>query len=140
MHPDERMTPGVLCSRNQADTSRYPEHIPYCSRSVSSGLKRDIIAAYDRDLGYGVGRMNRGDFKIDHFIPLCMGGANERGNLWPQHKSIYVQTDLIEQRLCELMAAGQLSQADAVAKIRRVKFHLDEAAALTQQLNAQLHH
>ena len=71
--------------------------------------------------------MPRGKFKIDHYIPLCMGGSNERINLWPQHESVYKITDALEQKLCEKMAQGKMLQSEAIDLIREAKNHLDEA-------------
>lgn len=135
--PNARLTPGTTCSR--PDTYRYPEHIAYCERDVSSGTKREIFVKYDRDLGYSTQRMNRGDFKIDHYIPLCMGGSNEVSNLWPQHKSVYVLTDKIEADLCQLMAAGRMTQREAMQTIRGVKNDLSTARAVEDRLEDQIH-
>jgi hypothetical protein len=132
------VTPGALCQH--ADQYRYPDHIAYCERDVDSGLKKDIIAQYDRDFGNHIGDMNRGDFKIDHFIPLCIGGANDRANLWPQHKSVYVLTDRIEEQLGELMARGKLHQDEAVKIIRGVKLDLSTAQEVQADLNRRLGH
>lgn len=135
-HPDLSVTPGAICQN--ADTYRYPEHIKYCERDVSSSLKKDIISQYDADFGYSIGRMDRQDFKIDHFVPLCMGGANDRTNLWPQHKSVYVKTDGIEMKLCQLLATGDIKQVDAIAQIKDIKFHLEKAAELEASIDAEL--
>lgn len=130
--PDERLTPGDLCSR--ASHFRYPEHIAYCSRSVAKGLKKQIIKEYDQVLGTSVEEMNRQDFKIDHFIPLCMGGSNESENLWPQHRTIYTITDPLEQVACEKMAQGKLKQLDAVEMIKRAKNDLREVPRVFKYL------
>lgn len=123
--PDHRMTPGSVCTR--PTEYRYPERIKYCRRDVETRLKREIIRLYDQNFGYQVGRMNRQDFKIDHYIPLCMGGSNDPDNLWPQHKSVFVHTDMLEQVMCEKMAAGRLLQAQAIHLIREAKNNLSQA-------------
>ncbi len=82
--------------------------------------------------------MRRQDFKIDHLIPLCIGGSNETENLWPQHKSIFVHTDIIEQRLCDLMIAGKMLQAEAIGLIREVKANTSRAEAMRRDLEARL--
>ena len=133
MGPDENLTPGVLCSR--PDSRRYPEQIPYCSRNVDTGTKKDIFVKYDQ-LGFRTRSMDRRQFKIDHYIPLCMGGANDERNLWPQHSTIYTITDPLEQLLCEKMAAGKLLQKDAVALIKEAKNHLDEVPSITSKVEA----
>lgn len=126
--PDLQKTPGELCA--EADQYRYPERIAYCNRKVDTKLKAEIIKEYDSDLGYSIQTMPRTKFKIDHFIPLCMGGSNDRTNLWPQHESVYEITDALEPALCEKMAQGKLLQADAIDMIKRGKTHLDEVPAI----------
>lgn len=132
--PNSTMTPGSLCS--QPDAYRYPEHIAYCNRNVDTQTKRAIIAAYDRNFGYKIQQMNRGDFKIDHYIPLCAGGSNNVNNLWPQHRSVYEITDVLEATVCEKMAQGRLSQADAITYIRYGKANLSQVDELMRRLSA----
>ncbi len=131
--PDASVTPGALC--DSPDSYRYPEHIKYCSRDVSSGTKREIFVRYDQ-MGYRTRSMNRQDFKIDHYIPLYAGGSNDERNLWPQHKSIYVITDDLEALVCEKMAEGRLKQKDAVNLIIQAKNHLDEVPDIEAQVRA----
>jgi hypothetical protein len=78
--------------------------------------------------------MNRADFKIDHFIPLCAGGSNDSVNLWPQHKNVYEITDPIEPLLCAKMAQGRLSQTDAIKLIVRAKTDLSQVALVIKIL------
>lgn len=117
--PISSETPGSLC--NRADELRYPEHIKYCERDVESTLKKQIFINYDKKFGFETTQMQRTAFKIDHLIPLCMGGSNQIDNLWPQHISIYEKTDPVEPFLCDLMAGGRLKQAEAVKIIIQIK-------------------
>lgn len=112
-------TPGSLCE--QASRTRYPEHIKYCERDVDGETKADIFVMYDREFGYETTKMNRGAFKIDHLIPLCMGGSNEISNLWPQHVTIYQNTDPIEPFLCDVLSTGRIKQAEAVQLVLTIK-------------------
>ncbi len=123
--PNESMTPGSVCKH--PTKYRYPEKIAYCERDVHSILKREVISNYDRKFGYRIESMDRQAFKIDHYIPLCMGGSNQQNNLWPQHKSVYEITDPLEQVLCEKMAFGVLRQAQAIDLIKQAKNDLDKA-------------
>lgn len=132
--PDPVLTPGELC--NRPDSYRYPERIAYCERDVSGGEKNDIIRMYDRERGYRVGQMARKKFKIDHYIPLCMGGENSRDNLWPQHESVYKITDDLEALACDKMAKGKLLQADAITLIKSVKNDLSKAPEARRWLEA----
>lgn len=134
--PNDQMTPGKLCQH--ADTYRYPEHVAYCERDVSSETKREIIHQYDEQFGYSIGSMNRADFKIDHLIPLCAGGANDADNLWPQHRSVYEQTDPLEPLLCQLMAEGKMLQSEAVEIVIDAKHHLPEVSAVVWKLQGRL--
>ena len=117
--PDRTLSPGSLCTR--PIKYRYPERIAYCERNVESEQKQKIIENYDELLGFEIRSMNRIEFKIDHHIPLCAGGSNENDNLWPQHRSVYEQTDPIEPQLCKLMSMGKMRQVEAVEIIKEVK-------------------
>lgn len=125
-------TPGKLCS--SPTSIRYPEKIAYCERDVDSYTKNAIIQKYDSLYGYSIRQMNRGEFKIDHLIPLCAGGANSAENLWPQHKSVYNVTDPLEPVVCEKMAAGRLKQAEAIKLILQAKTNLGQAPAILKQI------
>lgn len=129
--PDPDMTPGSLCQN--PDSQRYPEQINYCRRNVSKSTKNFVIKKYDQELHFKVSNMNRGDFKIDHLIPLCMGGSNQVDNLWPQHRSIYGITDKLEQRLCEALSKAVLTQNEAVERILNLKRRLELAPAIQKE-------
>ena len=131
--PNLEMTPGKLCDK--PTSFRYPQQIPYCDRDVTSSTKMALIKQYDDQLGFHIESMDRSEFKIDHFIPLCAGGSNDSANLWPQHKSIYEITDPVEPLICDKMAAGLLKQADAVLLVTRAKTHLDEVNDVMDILN-----
>jgi hypothetical protein len=133
LHPDPTMTPGALCTTGQ--TRRYPEGITYCERDVDPSLKHDLFRRYDVTLGYDTQTMPRADFKIDHFIPLCAGGANSAENLWPQHKTVYAITDPVEPLICQKMSNGVLKQAEAVQLVRKAKLDLKQVPAVMAYLN-----
>ncbi|MBC7537554.1 MAG: hypothetical protein H7281_01940 [Bacteriovorax sp.] len=80
--------------------------------------------------------MDRKDFKIDHLIPLCAGGANSTENLWPQHKTVYEITDPLKPVLCQKMQAGKLLQVDAVKLIIQAKMNLDQVSTIMKKLNS----
>lgn len=130
--PDIKMTPGTVCKN--ADSLRYPEKIKYCERNVDTQLKRAIFIDYDKNLGYSTRSMNRGDFKIDHYIPLCAGGSNDRSNLWPQHASVYKITDPLEPLACEKMSEGRLTQSKAIELIRIGKNDLKKVTEILNYL------
>ncbi len=133
---DPSLTPGVKCQH--PSEYRYPSQIAYCDRSVSTGTKNSVIRDYDHQLGYQIEEMSRSDFKIDHYIPLCMGGDNAKTNLWPQHKSVYTKTDPIEMYLCQRLEKDQITQDEAIDQMMYAKAHLDEASSILAKIKAAL--
>lgn len=124
--PDPVLTPGSYCET--PDSHRYPEQIPYCERAVNSAQKELVFIKY-RKLGYSLSG-DRGQYKVDHLIPLCAGGSNNEDNLWPQYRTISQRTDLIEQWGCEVLAKGRITQRELVDLILRAKRNLEEAPAI----------
>lgn len=132
--PHPELTPGKLC--DTPSELRYPEKIKYCKRSVHTSVKKAIIAEYDDEYGYQVESMDRKEFKIDHYIPLCAGGSNDEENLWPQHKSVYEITDPLEPLVCGKMAEGKLKQADAVRLVIEAKNDLARAPEIIEYVES----
>ncbi len=132
MAPNASLTPGELCDR--PSTYRYPEHIAYCERDVDETLKEQIFESY-RQLGFRLTGNRRSSYKVDHYIPLCAGGSNNRENLWPQHISVGQHTDFLEDLGCKKMAEGKLLQADFIKLIKRAKNNIEEAPAVRGQLD-----
>lgn len=130
--PIAKLTPGELCDRPAR--YRYPENIAYCERNVSVEQKSQIFAAY-RENGFRLNLSDRSSYKIDHYLPLCAGGSNNNENLWPQHVSVGVVTDGLEQLGCEKMAQGKITQAKFVLLIKRVKNDLTQASAVRGELS-----
>ncbi len=131
-NPLPELTPGELCT--QPIELRYPEQIAYCGRFVDTAMKDMIFEDYRR-AGYILPRHHRSSYKIDHFIPLCAGGANTPDNLWPQHKTIFDQTDSFEKLACDKLATGKISQREVVDLIIKVKMDLRELRAAQQRLS-----
>lgn len=130
--PDKSLTPGVFCER--PNSYRYPEKIAYCERNVDTSEKMEVIQDYNDKLGYNITRKERPQFKIDHLIPLCAGGSNDKKNLWPQHETVYTKTDPIEAIACQRMSEGKLTQKQAVELIFTAKNDLSKAEAVFEQL------
>lgn len=131
--PDLRLTPGSLCQ--SGTVTRYPEGIKYCKRDVSQSDKREVFETYRRDLGYRLPG-DRADYKIDHFIPLCAGGSNQKNNLWPQHRSVYEVTDPMEGLGCEKLALGKISQKALIKRLKAAKYDHSLVNETLQFLNA----
>ncbi|MBC7754109.1 MAG: hypothetical protein H7Z71_07735 [Moraxellaceae bacterium] len=127
--PLKTLTPGATCQK--ADSYRYPEHIAYCERNVDAIMKWEVISLYTKNIpGFSITPSNRGSYKIDHYIPLCMGGANVVSNLWPQHGQVYAYTDSVEADLCKELSLGKITQAVAIARMKFAKSHVQELKKL----------
>lgn len=123
--PDARLTPGSYCNGQQpSDRSGRPTT---CERNVDRDTKWDVIRDYNQRLGYDINPSNRDQFKIDHLVPLCFGGGNDRENLWPQHKSIYVITDKLEDVGCQKLRGGRIGQKKVIELLLSVKNDLSKA-------------
>lgn len=131
--PDLEITPGKLCDR--PSSFRYSEKIAYCDRDVSYETKEIVIKEYDQKKNFSILSLPRADFKIDHLIPLCAGGSNDIVNLWPQHKSVYAQTDPLEPVVCAKMNQGKLKQKDAVLLIIEAKTQLDRTGKIIEYIS-----
>lgn len=130
--PIRALTPGELCST--PTEFRYPEQIPYCERDVSTELKEHIFEMYRRE-GFELPASHRSSYKIDHFIPLCAGGANTIENLRPQHKTVYELTDSLEKLACDKLKTGKITQRQIVGMIKRAKMDLRQVRAVQQELS-----
>lgn len=108
-----------MCDTSNPDFTeyRYPEQIAYCGRNVASSTKRAIYNAY------GVREECRGQYTIDHFIPLSLGGTNEVNNLWPEHKSVKALRQNLEEEMYQRLARGMVTQAQAVQWIVQAKWN-----------------
>lgn len=131
--PDPRLTPGSLCTT--PTSHRHPEQIAYCERDVNFATKELIFQAYRRDLGYSLSG-DRYEYKIDHFIPLCLGGSNNVDNLWPQYKTISEVTDPLEALACDKLSKGKINHRTSLDLIVRAKLNLKEAPAIFKYLQS----
>lgn len=117
--PDAHCTPGAIdpavtqanvfstiCRSGYTRTVRPP-------LSVTSVEKRASMRAYS-DAG------PTGAYEYDHLVPLELGGArNDPRNLWPQPGRTPNPKDALENRLHEMVCAGELGLAAAQKRIAR---------------------
>jgi hypothetical protein len=106
IRPNGTLTPGVIASIDQDDVCGLVDGLSYSKRSRHTPieLKRGVYAAY------GIAPNGR-DFEIDHRVPLCIGGADARENLWPQeglrHPN-FQDKDRLEAEVCRLVCRDHL--------------------------------
>ncbi|MES2768622.1 MAG: HNH endonuclease signature motif containing protein [Bdellovibrionota bacterium] len=115
--PNPAWAQGSLCNKQNPDyqTDRYAQKIPYCKRNVEWELKQEL---YDL---YKVPEKCRGQYTIDHIIPLSIGGDNTAKNLWPEHKNIKATRLYLEEEVFMAVRDNQMSQKDAIALILKTK-------------------
>jgi hypothetical protein len=115
--PDSRCTPGAIspavtqadiqstiCSSGYTETVRPPE-------SITEPEKEASLAAYG-----DAGPLH--DYEYDHLVPLELGGApNDSRNLWPEPGGSPNPKDELENRLREMVCAGNPSLATAQREI-----------------------
>ena len=115
--PDRHCTPGAVSPAvTQANISSticrsgYTESVRP-SESITEREKEASLAAYGD-------RGPLGEFEYDHLIPLELGGAtNDPRNLWPELGSAPNPKDQVEDRLRDMVCAGQLRLAQAQREI-----------------------
>ena len=101
---------------------------------MSTSQKAAIFQKYDQ-IGYRTRSMKRQAFKIDHFIPLCAGGANTVDNLWPQHKNVFIITDSLEKLACDKLKTGKITQRQIIQMIKRAKMDHRQVPVVQQELS-----
>jgi hypothetical protein len=106
--PNQKLTPGAVL---MTDTARICQS--GYSRSVrhtSGQLKHQVYVEY----GIGV---KAGRYEIDHLIPLGIGGADTRENLWPESHDTRPWNADVKDRLENYVhvevCAGRIAIADA---------------------------
>jgi hypothetical protein len=109
IRPDPKLTPGDTLEVTLEDikTPGYSSRV----RNVPIEVKREVYAAY------GIAHWNKGEYEVDHLIPLSLGGSNSKRNLWPQSYltqpwNAHVK-DALEYRLLTLVRAGKVDMKTA---------------------------
>jgi hypothetical protein len=112
--PDWNLTPGVVCTQNDPDFKglEYPEQIARCNRNVPQEEKAAVAKNYG-----DIPRAEWANYEFDHLIPLCAGGSNNIGNLWPQPIEQAKRKDVLENEICAGLRDGSMTQAVAIQKV-----------------------
>ena len=114
IRPDNAVTPGVVGSVDSADVCGRVDGQTYSQRhrETTQKMKKEAYATYN------VNKAGR-EFEVDHRVPLCIGGADDQANLWPQlgfeHPSFH-DKDRLETRVCTAVCrARTMSLAEGQA-------------------------
>ncbi len=115
IYPDPIKTPGDVLPRvTEKDIcqSGYSATV----RSVSESQKKRIYEKYG--ITYPV---NDGDYEVDHFISLQIGGSNDDTNLWPEPanpKPGFHEKDIAENYLKRLVCDKKISLKNAQERMQ----------------------
>jgi len=113
--PDPRCTPGAYFSaatRQMICVRGYSSQV----RNVSAKTKRKVYAEY------GIRSHHRGQYEVDHLVPLEGGGSNAIENLFPQPANPtpgFHQKDKLENELRRRVCNGTTNLRRAQSAIAR---------------------
>jgi hypothetical protein len=103
--PNRKLTPGRIAER---DKDR---------GGVTLEMEQKVFARYRLPWS------RRAEFKIDHLIPLELGGADTIDNLWPQSVRIKPygadRKELLTELLLEWVRTGRMTIAQAQEEMRK---------------------
>jgi hypothetical protein len=111
--PDAACTPGdILPTATKAAICKpgYTQGV----RNVPASEKNQVYAEY------GIKSHTPGQYEIDHFVPLELGGSNAIANLWPEAASPtpgFHQKDRVENYLHDQVCSGAISLKQAQIEI-----------------------
>lgn len=106
--PDRACTPGAIfnVTKDQICVSGYSSSV----RAVSETEKSQVFTEY------GITSHTSGQYEVDHFISLELGGSNDITNLWPEAANPvpgFHEKDKVENYLHQQVCSGVLSLEQA---------------------------
>ena len=111
--PDAACTPGdILPTATKAAICK-PGYTQWV-RNVPASEKNQVYAEY------GIKSHTPGQYEIDHFVPLELGGSNAIANLWPEAASPtpgFHQKDRVENYLHDQVCSRAISLKQAQIEI-----------------------
>ncbi|MCX6745413.1 MAG: HNH endonuclease signature motif containing protein [Candidatus Parcubacteria bacterium] len=111
--PDPICTPGEVFQVTKEDI---------CVKGYTSRVRH--VTARTKNLvyqEYGITSHVKGEYEVDHFIPLELGGSNDLKNLWPEAaepRPGFHEKDKVENYLHRQVCAGLMPLAEAQKQIQ----------------------
>ena len=113
VNPDPACTPGDIlpqATKAKICVSGYTQTV----RNVPDSVKQAVYAEY------GIQTRTSGQYEVDHFVSLELGGSNDISNLWPEPASPapgFHEKDKVENYLHDQVCSGAMTLKDAQIKI-----------------------
>ena len=112
VRPDPACTPGDRLPVTKDDICKpgYSSSV----RNVTESEKNKVYAEY------GIASHTPGQYEVDHFVSLELGGSNDISNLWPEPASPkpgFHEKDKVENYLHDQVCSGALTLQQAQLKI-----------------------
>ena len=112
VRPDPACTPGdvVAVSKEELCQPGYATGV----RNVTESEKEMVYAEY------GIASHSPGEYEVDHFVSLELGGSNDISNLWPEPaapKPGFHEKDKVENYLHDQVCTGAMTLQEAQIKI-----------------------
>lgn len=107
--PDSGCTPGAIFENVTAQDICTPGYSKK-ARNVSTKTKNQVYEEY------GITKHEKGEYEVDHFISLELGGSNDIANLFPEAaepRPGFHEKDKIENYLHAEVCAGRMTLAEA---------------------------
>ena len=107
IYPNPNLTPGQI-QTNDMNVICYH----YYDQLLIS-VPQDIVDQVYKE--YNITSYGPGEYEIDHWIPLALGGSNELSNLWPQPINFpgYREKDYVQLYLHDEICNHNMSLIDA---------------------------
>jgi len=112
-NPDKACTPGDIipsATKDQICKPGYSQTV----RNVPDSEKNQVYEEY------GISSHTPGQYEVDHFVSLELGGSNDISNLWPEAanpKPGFHEKDKVENYLHAQVCSGALTLQEAQIKI-----------------------
>jgi hypothetical protein len=110
VRPDKNLTGGSV---RTGDRDAACGHSKENRHPLPPKIRDEILTRYKLPPG------THPDYEIDHLIPLCLGGADDPSNLWPQPRRSKEETwnaeakDRLEDLMCKMVCNRQIDIAIA---------------------------
>lgn len=111
--PDPACTPGSVVDQDDAQVCK----AGYGGEPAVSREQENAVYA-----AYNITDPAEGAFKLDHLVPLALGGSSDLSNLWPSPANPrpgYAEKDQVETYLREQVCSGKIPLEDAQRRIAR---------------------